>query len=121
MVTLPTTKLTEEKCVPCEGNAQPLKDLEIQQLKQQVPKWDVNEVDGSSRLQRKFTFPDFISALQFTQQVGEAAEAEGHHPLICLTWGEATVNWWTHAIDGLHENDFIMAAKSDRIAENIAS
>ncbi|MEO0532452.1 MAG: 4a-hydroxytetrahydrobiopterin dehydratase [Cyanobacteria bacterium P01_A01_bin.123] len=107
--------LTEQKCVPCEGGVDPMSESEIDAQKAQIPDWQIIKEGENARLQRKFTFPDFVQAMAFTQSVGEAAEANGHHPLICLTWGEATVTWWTHAIDGLHQNDFIMAAKTDAL------
>ncbi|PSN18900.1 4a-hydroxytetrahydrobiopterin dehydratase [filamentous cyanobacterium CCP5] len=107
--------LEEQKCVPCEGGVDPLSDQEIQSLKPSVPDWKLITEGGDKRLKRTFKFPDFKQALEFTNQVGEVAESEGHHPVITLTWGEATVVWWTHAINGLHKNDFVMAARSDRL------
>ena len=68
------------------------------------------------RLERAFTFSDFAAALAFTNRVGAAAEAEGHHPALLTEWGRVTVTWWTHAIRGLHRNDFVMAAKTDALA-----
>ena len=109
--------LEEQKCVPCEGNVDPLKEDEIQALKPQIPDWSIFEDQGHMRIKRTYAFPDFASALAFTNKVGDAAEAAGHHPVLTTTWGETTVTWWTHAINGLHKNDFIMAAKCDRIAE----
>jgi 4a-hydroxytetrahydrobiopterin dehydratase len=67
------------------------------------------------RLERTFRFRDFAAALGFTNRVGEIAEAEGHHPIITLSWGRVTVTWYTHDINGLHDNDFIMAAKTDEL------
>jgi 4a-hydroxytetrahydrobiopterin dehydratase len=84
-------------------------------LRAQVPDWQVVEREGIRRLERTFRFPDFASALAFTNQVGALAEAEGHHPAILTEWGRVTVSWWTHAIRGLHRNDFIMAAKTDAL------
>jgi 4a-hydroxytetrahydrobiopterin dehydratase len=81
----------------------------------QVPEWDLVEEDGVKRLQRVFKFRNFAAALDFTNQVGEIAEEEGHHPIITLTWGRATVTWYTHKIEGLHDNDFIMAAKTNEL------
>lgn len=86
------------------------------ELKPQIPDWKIVEQDGTSRLERTYSFPDFKTALAFTQQVGEQAEQEGHHPALLTEWGKVTVTWWTHAIKGLHKNDFIMAAKTDAIA-----
>ena len=74
------------------------------------------ERDGVKRLERVFTFPDFAGALAFTNRVGAIAEAAGHHPALLTEWGRVTVGWWTHAIGGLHRNDFIMAARTEPLA-----
>ena len=71
------------------------------------------EHGGVGRLERVFSFPSFVEALAFTNHVGALAEDAGHHPAITTEWGRVTVQWWTHAIAGLHRNDFIMAAKTD--------
>ncbi len=105
--------LKDKKCVPCESDVPPLTENEIEEYHKQVPDWEVVEVDNIPRLVREFDFKNFADALAFTDAVGAAAEEEGHHPLIELTWGRATIQWWTHNIKGLHQNDFIMAAKTD--------
>jgi 4a-hydroxytetrahydrobiopterin dehydratase len=87
----------------------------------QVPDWAVLEEDGVKRLQRTFRFRNFVAALDFTNRVGGIAEEEGHHPVITLTWGRATVTWYTHKINGLHDNDFIMAAKTDELLASAQS
>ncbi len=79
--------------------------------------WQVLEIDGIKRLRREFKFPDFIKAIAFTNAVADIAEAEQHHPEILTEWGRVTVTWWTHTIRGLHKNDFIMAARTDRLLE----
>lgn len=109
------TELAKEKCIPCESKVPPLTSEEINALKQELPEWQVLEVEGIPRLKRTFDFKNFIKALEFTNTVGELAEEQGHHPLISLTWGEVTVEWWTHNIKGLHKNDFIMAAKTNEL------
>lgn len=109
------TDLTMKKCVPCESDIPPMVEDEIEEYQQEVPEWDVVEVDGIPHLKRKFKFKNFAQALDFTNKIGEIAEEQGHHPVIELTWGRVTVEWWTHNINGLHENDFIMAAKSSEI------
>jgi 4a-hydroxytetrahydrobiopterin dehydratase len=106
-------KLTEMKCVPCRGGEPPLSQAEIDDLKPQVPEWEVIEIEGIPRLRRAYDFKNFAQALAFTNQVGELAEKEDHHPSLLTEWGKVTVTWWTHKIEGLHQNDFIMAAKSD--------
>ncbi len=107
--------LTQMKCVPCRGGEPTVTDAETAELLRQVPKWKIVEWDSIKRLERVFGFPDFAQALAFTNEVGEVAEAEGHHPAILTEWGKVTVTWWTHKIRGLHRNDFIMAAKTDTL------
>ena len=111
------TDITMKKCVPCESDIPPLFDDEIEEYQKQVPEWSVVRVDDVPRLKRSFKFKDFAEALSFTNAIGEIAEEEGHHPVIELTWGKVSVEWWTHNIKGLHENDFIMAAKTDQAYE----
>ncbi len=108
-------ELRELKCIPCRGDVPPLTDEEVERLKPQVSGWEVIQVDGIPRLQRTFKFKNFAEALSFTNRVGELAEAEDHHPAILTEWGKVTVTWWTHKIKGLHQNDFIMAAKTDAL------
>jgi len=105
--------LTAMKCVACRGGEPTVSDAEIAEYQPQVPEWNIVERNGIKRLERTFKFKNFAEALAFTNRVGEAAEAEGHHPSILTEWGKVTVTWWTHKIKGLHRNDFIMAAKTD--------
>ncbi|HHP7245298.1 MAG TPA: 4a-hydroxytetrahydrobiopterin dehydratase [Elainellaceae cyanobacterium] len=107
--------ISEQKCTPCKGNSPPVTPEEIDTLKPQIPNWSIVDRDGTSRLERVYKFLDFKQALAFTQAIGEEAEKEGHHPALLTEWGKVTVTWWTHAIEGLHRNDFIMAAKTDQI------
>ncbi len=106
------TDLASKHCVPCRGGVPPLAGKELERLAEQVPGWRV--VDGH-HLTKTFKFPDFRQALAFVNKVGNVAEEEGHHPDILLSWGKAEVTTWTHAINGLTESDFILAAKIDRI------
>ena len=108
-------QLTQLKCTACRGGEPTVTDAEIAEFKPQVPEWKIIEVDGIKRLERVFKFKDFVSALSFTNKVGELAESEGHHPALLTEWGKVTVTWWTHKIRGLHRNDFIMAAKTDEL------
>lgn len=107
--------LTESSCVPCRGGVPPLGDAEIAALAPDVPEWRQVERDGIQRIEREYKFEDFRKALAFTVAVGELAEREQHHPDIHLSWGRVRVETWTHKIKGLHRNDFILAAKCDRI------
>ncbi|MBV9384812.1 MAG: 4a-hydroxytetrahydrobiopterin dehydratase [Chroococcidiopsidaceae cyanobacterium CP_BM_ER_R8_30] len=108
-------QLTQQKCTACHRDAPPVTEAEIAELKPQITDWKIVEQSGESRLERVYKFPDFKTALAFTQRVGEEAEKEGHHPALLTEWGKVTVTWWTHAISGLHRNDFIMAAKTDQL------
>jgi 4a-hydroxytetrahydrobiopterin dehydratase len=106
------TDLASKNCVPCRGGVPPLAGKELDRLAEQLPDWKV--VDGH-HITRLFKFPDFRKALAFVNKVGEVAEEQGHHPDILLSWGKAEVTTWTHAINGLTESDFILAAKIDRL------
>ena len=107
--------LSQKNCVPCSGKLPPATDEEIKRFKTQVPDWDVVKESEKTYLQKVYKFDDFQKAIAFTQAVGEIAEQEGHHPVLTTEWGKVTVTWWTHAINGLHQNDFIMAAKTDEL------
>jgi 4a-hydroxytetrahydrobiopterin dehydratase len=107
--------LTQSTCVPCRGGVPTLTAAETARLLPEVPGWKVAEVGGIARIQREFTFSDFRSAMDFTVKVGELAEREQHHPDIHLSWGKVMVETWTHKIRGLHQNDFILAAKVNQI------
>jgi 4a-hydroxytetrahydrobiopterin dehydratase len=106
--------LTQMKCAACRGDAPTVTDAEIAEFRPQVSDWEIVELEGINRLRRVFSFDDFAQALQFTK-VGELAEEEGHHPALLSEWGRTTVTWWTHKIKGLHRNDFVMAAKTDKL------
>lgn len=110
--------LAEQKCSVCQVGDTPLTGAEIEKYLREVPGWRLINVDGVPQIQRAFKFKDYPSALAFTQAVGEAAEAAGHHPAILTEWGRVTVTWWTHKIKGLHANDFIMAAKTDQLYQS---
>lgn len=109
-----TTALVDKTCVPCRGGIPPLPRAAAQSLLAQAPDWEL--LDEATRIERTFRFPNFAAALSFVKQVGELAETEGHHPDIRFGWGYATISLQTKKIKGLHENDFIMAAKIDRLA-----
>ena len=113
-------ELHQMKCKVCESGDAQLSDEEIQNYLTQVNQWQSIEENGIKRLRRSFSFKDFSSALDYTNQVGKIAEEEGHHPSILTEWGKTTVTWWTHKINGLHLNDFIMASKTDEKYNEIA-
>jgi 4a-hydroxytetrahydrobiopterin dehydratase len=114
-----TEALANKTCTPCRGGIPPLTRDQAELFNTQAPDWEL--VDNTRRIERNFRFKNFREALNFVQQVGELAEAEGHHPNISFGWGNATVSLQTKKIKGLHENDFIMATKIDRIFARAAS
>jgi 4a-hydroxytetrahydrobiopterin dehydratase len=105
--------LAEKTCTPCRGGIPPLAQVEAERLNVQVPAWELR--DDAHRIERSFRFQNFREALTFVQAVGELAETQGHHPDISFGWGYATVSLRTKKIKGLHENDFIMASRIDRL------
>lgn len=109
------TNLTAKKCVPCEGGVPTLTEKEVQSLLKQTPGWEV--VDNGKKIRRSWKLKNFVQCLDFFQKVGKIAEDEGHHPDLHLTgYRMAAVEVTTHAIGGLSENDFILAAKIDQVA-----
>ena len=109
--------LSEQKCEACQAGAPKVSDDELASLISQIPDWAPIVVDGVMQLQREYKFKNFKLALAFTNKLGALAEAEFHHPGILTEWGKVTVTWWTHAIGGLHQHDFIMAAKTDQLLD----
>lgn len=106
-------ELSKKKCVPCSKGTPPLKGDQLAKLYKQLGLgWKLIE---EHHLEKDYTFKDFKEALAFTNKVGEVAEEEGHHPDIYLAWGKVKIKLWTHKINGLSENDFILAAKCDRL------
>ena len=110
------THLREKSCTPCRGGIPPMSQSEVTEHLAQAPTWEA--IDDGTKLQRHFKFGNFRTTLDFVHQVGELAEAEFHHPLyITFGWGFATIVLQTKKIKGLHENDFILAAKISEIAD----
>ncbi len=109
--------LANQRCEACRADAPKVSDDELASLIKDIPDWSSPTKDGMLQLEREFKFKNFKQALAFTNSVGSIAEEAGHHPAILTEWGKVTVNWWTHKIKGLHKNDFIMAAKTDRLYE----
>ena len=103
--------LAKKKCVPCEAGTPALKDREVNEFLKQISGWTLK--DG--HLFKKFKFKNFIEAMKFLNSVADIAENEGHHPAFCVHYSKVEIEIWTHAINGLSENDFILAAKIDNI------
>ena len=109
------TSLAEKDCVPCKGGVAPLRGEELSRLANQLKAgWHVMQ---DHHLENEFKFQNFREALDFTNKVGELAEAQGHHPDIYLAWGKVKITIWTHKIDGLTESDFVLAAKIDQLSD----
>ena len=110
------TDLLNKKCVPCEGGVAPLDLSEIHKYQKKVDGWEITKNEKSIYfLEKKFNFKNFLDSQNFINKVGKISEEEGHHPDIMFGWGYAKINITTHAIKGLSENDFILAAKIDQI------
>lgn len=105
--------IAEKSCTPCRGGVPPMTRDEATQHLTQTPDWSLS--DDAATISRTFRFKTFKSAFDFVSKVADIAEGEGHHPDIAFGWGYATISLQTHKIKGLHENDFIMAAKIDRV------
>jgi 4a-hydroxytetrahydrobiopterin dehydratase len=104
--------LASQSCVPCHGGVPRIEGDELKALAAQVSAW---EVVAEHHLRRRWEFQNFRAAEEFVGRVGEVAEREGHHPDICFGWGYCELTIYTHAIDGLSESDFVLAAKIDRL------
>ena len=105
--------LTSRVCVPCKGGVPALLIREAEELLTQTPGWELK--DDAHHLYNRFEFDNFLESLSFVNKVGQLAEAEGHHPDIEFGWGYAGIKIYTHKINGLHENDFILAAKINEL------
>jgi 4a-hydroxytetrahydrobiopterin dehydratase len=104
--------LCDLQCKPCKGGVPPLAGEELRELSSRLPEWEVVE---EHHLEREFRFDDYPQAVAFVNRIAECAEEQGHHPDILLTWGRVKVTVWTHKSNGLTENDFIYAAKCDKL------
>jgi 4a-hydroxytetrahydrobiopterin dehydratase len=110
------TDLTKKKCVPCEGGLIPFDVSEIHKYQKKVDGWDVIKKENNIFfLFKKFNFKNFLDSQKFINNVSKISEDEGHHPDISFGWGYAEIKITTHAIEGLSENDFILAAKIDQL------
>ncbi|HVX96814.1 MAG TPA: 4a-hydroxytetrahydrobiopterin dehydratase [Polyangia bacterium] len=122
------TKLTEKRCVPCEGGTPPLDDAATSLLLGEVDGWRRADAPSSERagkneprISKQFRFEDFLGAMAFLNKMAAIAEAEGHHPDFCVHYNRVDVTLWTHSVGGLSENDFIVAAKVDAMLQKLSS
>lgn len=109
------TELASMKCEACSPESPRATAEEISAHMADLSGWKTVEHEGVMHLERRYKVKDFAAALELTSKIGALAEQEGHHPAITLQWGVVDVAWWTHAIHGLHRNDFIMAAKTEEL------
>lgn len=108
------TELTQKKCVPCRGGIPPMEPDRAREYLPAAEGWSLSE--NVRRISKRFSFPTFPDAIAFVNRLAELAENEGHHPDLEIHYNKVDVVFWTHKIDGLHENDFIMAAKTNELA-----
>ncbi len=104
-------ELTKQKCKPCEAGVPPMDEKEVKENLKKIKNW---KVVNNKLIVKEYKFKDFKTALYFVNKVGKIAESEGHHPDVFLSYGKVEIRLWTHAIDGLSINDFILAAKIDK-------
>jgi len=112
-------QLAQESCESCHKDSLPLEETVAKALLEQLPGWEIVTVAGVATLQRDYKFKNFVEALAFSNKVGELAEQRQHHPDILTAWGRVNLTWYTHAISGLHRNDFRCAAACDKLLSDI--
>lgn len=113
--------LSSQRCSPPARGALPFTASEVENWLPLVPGWQMVEVDEIQRLRKTYNFSVYEKMLEFACQVGANAEEQDHHPKIMIEWGSITIEWWTHAVKGLHRNDFIMAAISDKLYQTFST
>lgn len=106
-------QLAQQACAICDASAKPLSDVAITQLLAELNQWQLHSDAGVNKLVKVYRCGNFNAALDQAQRIAQLADEHDHHPAILLEWGRLTVSWWTHSLNGLHKNDFIMAAKTD--------
>lgn len=114
-------ELAKLHCSPVSKASPKLNNDAVKPLFDQLEGWSIYMKEGEPRLEKTFKFPDFDKAMAFTILIANEAALEDHHPALLIEWGKVTVTWWTHVVKGLHQNDFIMAAKTDTLYEEIRS
>ncbi len=107
------SKLSATSLEVCHKDSPTVPVENASELLDQLPDWQLKNVDNINQLVKVYPFKNFVEALEFGNRVGELAEQENHHPSLLVEWGKVTVTWWTHLINGVHKNDFIMAARCD--------
>jgi 4a-hydroxytetrahydrobiopterin dehydratase len=113
------TLFCNKTCTACRVDAPKATPEQIHEALTQLPEWKLIEVEGIEQVHRTYTLKNFVEAMVLTQAIGLLAEEYQHHPALLTEWGKVTVTWWTHKIKGLHENDLIMAAKTEKLFQKI--
>ncbi len=108
-------ELAGRPCEACRADAPQVTSLQCEALLEQLPQWQLVEVDGVKQLLRVYVCNSFLDAMAQAEKVAQLAQQENHHPALLEECGKLTVTWWTHKIKGLHENDFVMAARTERL------
>jgi 4a-hydroxytetrahydrobiopterin dehydratase len=108
--------LSRQHCSPCQLGTRAMLPADVSVHLSKVPRWKKVTTDNMDRIQREYHFKDFRAAADFVYKLAALADREDHHPAVAIEWGQVTVTWWTHRANGLHTNDFIMAAKTDLLA-----
>ena len=111
--------LCDKTCTACRADAPKATHEQIQEALVQLPEWKLIQTEGFDQLQRSYKLKNFAAAMALTHSIGLLAEEYNHHPALLTEWGKVTVTWWTHKIKGLHENDLIMAAKTEKIVQKM--
>jgi 4a-hydroxytetrahydrobiopterin dehydratase len=107
--------LWQLQCKATPKDAAKLSAVEIKNLFKQLPDWQLINTEGVNQLQKRFAFKNFVEAINFSNHLSKIAEQNDHHPALLVEYGQVTVTWWSRSISGLHQNDFVMAAKTDRV------
>ncbi len=108
-------ELARLHCTPVTADSLKSSEAEISKFLSKLPGWQITLSEGEPRLRKTFKFKDFNLAIDFTNRIAKIADDENHHPALLTEWGKVTVYWWTHRIRSLHQNDFIMAAKTEKL------
>lgn len=114
------SNLAAKKCVPCEGGMPSFPDIAVKEYLNHAPGWDCDLTVTPRKISRSFKFKDFIEAMKFVNRVADIAEGEQHHPDIAVSYNKVRIEIWTHAANGLTENDFILAAKINQFSDPVA-
>ncbi len=110
-------QLAQQNCVACDNSAEPVTEVAVKQLLAELPGWQLESSAGVNKVVKAYVVKDFSTAAALAQAIAKLADQHDHHPALIVAWGSLTVQWWTHSINGLHTNDFIMAAKTDALLQ----